>query len=156
MSERLPFEPGKRSKKKGKVDQAKATPTTSASVPASPSVPARIPEAVNQRIVRRVALFCGIPTALGVLSFIGSYIVTVNHWFALPNTAVLLLTMACFGSGVLGLSYGAISASWDEHRDGTLWGWSEFQTNLGHLIAAWKAQRAERLAARPSHRDRED
>jgi len=52
--------------------------------------------------------------------------------------------MGLFGLGVLGLSYGLISASWDEQRVGTWWGWEEFTTNLKRIFAAWRSARQER------------
>ena len=100
-----------------------------------------IPEVVNRRLVRRAALFCGIPTALGVLTFIVSYILVSQHIVALPNTVVVLVSMLFFGMGVLGLSYGAISASWDEDRVGSWWGWQEFVRNFAILRNAWQEQK---------------
>ncbi len=111
--------------------------------PAKPPSPPRqgIPDVVNKRLVRRAALFCGIPTALGILTFIVSYIVVSQHIFELPNSAVVLVSMLFFGMGVLGLSYGAISASWDEDRVGSWWGWQEFVKNFAILQNAWQEQR---------------
>ncbi len=97
-----------------------------------------IPDVVNKRMVRRAALFCGIPTALGILTFIASYILVSQHIWELPNSAVVLVSMLFFGIGVLGLSYGAISASWDEDRVGSWWGWQEFTKNFSALQNAWK------------------
>jgi hypothetical protein len=48
--------------------------------------------------------------------------------------------MLFLGLGVLGLSYGAISASWDVGRLGTWWGNEEFKKNFGYLKEAWKSQ----------------
>jgi len=132
----LPFEP---QPIKGK----KKTPKS----PAQPAVPAPsqksmgIPDVVNKRLVRRAALFCGIPTALGILTFVVSYMLVSRHIFELPNSAVVLVSMLFFGIGVLGLSYGAISASWDEERVGSWWGWQEFIKNFSALQNAWKQQR---------------
>lgn len=135
VPERIPFEPGNRNKKK--VAKPSSTPSTAA----APSL--KIPDAVNKRIVRRMALFCGIPTSLGFATFIISYIIVINHWAELPNSVVVLLSMLFMGIGVLGLSYGAISACWDESRVGSWWGGQEFKQNFGYLIAAYKAQRLE-------------
>ncbi|MDW8463816.1 MAG: PAM68 family protein [Geminocystis sp.] len=59
----------------------------------------------------------------------------------MPNTAVLLVTLGLFGLGVLGLSYGIFSASWDEDRVGSWWGWSEFKLNFGRFVSAWREHR---------------
>lgn len=133
MSERIPFEPGKRGKKKVEKQPA--------SQPSGSRESLRIPEEVNKRIVRRMALFCGIPTSLGFSTIIFSYALVANHWVELPNSLVVLASMGFMGLGVLGLSYGAISASWDENRVGHWWGWQEFKQNWGYLTEAWKAQR---------------
>ena len=135
MSDRIPFEPPGKGKKK-KIEKQKNQPAAPAS-----QANLQIPPEVNSRIVRRMALFCGIPTSLGFATFIASYIIVTNHWFELPNTAVVLISMACLGLGVLGLTYGALSASWEEGRLGGWFGWQEFQQNFGNLLEAWKSQR---------------
>jgi hypothetical protein len=135
VSDRLPFEPTGKGKKK-KIEKQSDRPAPSAS-----KANLQIPPEVNSRIVRRMALFCGIPTLCGFSTFIASYIIVSNKWFDLPNTAVVLVSMAFLGTGVLGLTYGALSASWEEGRVGGWFGWQEFQQNFGNLRAAWKAQR---------------
>jgi hypothetical protein len=52
---------------------------------------------------------------------------------------VVLVSMGFFGLGVLGLSYGVLSASWDEEIPGTKLGWQEFTTNLGRMTSAWRS-----------------
>jgi hypothetical protein len=135
--EKLPFEPKSRPKKK-KVTQ----PPQQQKVEKGESPPHdRIPEVVNRRIVRRVALFCGLPTLTGFIVLLISYWLVSRHILALPNGAVIAVSMLFLGLGVGGLSYGALSASWDVDRVGSWWGWSEFQKNLGYLVDAWKAMR---------------
>jgi len=104
-----------------------------------------VPEVVSDRMIRRMAILSGLPIVLGVLTFVGSYFVVVNDLFNLPNTAVLLVSMGWFGLGVLGLSYGVISASWDEESPGSLLGWSEFTLNFERLMAAWREARQKSL-----------
>lgn len=87
-----------------------------------------------------MALFCGIPTLLGLASFPTGYFI-LQQGIELPNVAVLLVSLGCLGLGVLGLSYGVLSASWDEEALGTALGWSEFQLNLGRMIEGWKEAR---------------
>jgi hypothetical protein len=91
-----------------------------------------IPKIVSDRMIRRSFLFCGIPTGLGFAILIASYVVVSQHLFELPNALVLLLSLGLTGVGVLGLSYGALSASW--------LGSTEFQKNFSYLTAAWKNQ----------------
>ncbi len=104
-----------------------------------------IPEVVSSRMIRRMAILSGVPILLGVLTFVGSYFIVVNDLFNLPNTAVLLVSMGWFGLGVLGLSYGVISASWDEDTSGSLVGWTEFSTNFRRLVGAWQEARQKSL-----------
>jgi hypothetical protein len=99
-----------------------------------------IPKAVSDRMVGRVAFFSGIPTVLGMLTFIVSYFIVKQELFKLPNTAVVLVSMGFFGLGVLGLSYGALSASWDEDSPGSILGWQEFALNFGRLRSAWRSK----------------
>ncbi len=106
-----------------------------------PSHSAAIPEVVSKRMVRRIALFCGIPSSLGMLTFIISYIVVSQYYFKLPSVVVFLVSLGFFGLGVLGLSYGALSASWDEDRVGSWFGWNEFRTNFARTIASWREAR---------------
>jgi hypothetical protein len=59
----------------------------------------------------------------------------------LPPIAVLLVNMGLFGLGVLGITYGVLSASWDEETPGTLLGLGEFSTNWGRMAEGWRDTR---------------
>jgi len=104
-----------------------------------------VPKVVSDRMARRMALLCGVPTALGMATFVLSYIIKSHHWFNLPNVAVLLVSIGFFGLGVLGLSYGVLSASWDEERVGSKLGWGEFRTNWGRMVSAWRSTRQKNV-----------
>ena len=164
-SERIPFEPNNRSKKvkepkpKSSIPETANQPSdnkaTTKKAVSSPNAKRSnnslgIPDEVNRRIVRRAALFCGIPTGLGLTTFVVSYFLVSKHIVDLPTSAVVLLSMLFLGIGVVGLSYGAISASWDEGRVGSWWGGEEFKTNFGHLRGAWKEQNQIIKAAQQS------
>ena len=155
LRNRLPFEPAKNrkktaktpskssvkpekkeSKKTPKVQSAKGTPISKQDK--------EIPKAVSQRMVRRMALLSGIPTSLGIATFFASYWIVTQTEIKLPNTAVLLVSLGCFGLGVLGLSYGVLSASWDERVPGSILGWTEFTANFGRMTAAWRSVKEER------------
>ncbi|MCC3474210.1 MAG: PAM68 family protein [Microcoleus sp. PH2017_15_JOR_U_A] len=146
-TQRLPFEPASNRKKTAKKPpEAEANPVTEE--PKSDKQPKAtkktgpqaqsIPEAVSKRMISRIAVFCGAPTLLGISTFFVSYLIVSKGWFDLPNTAVLLVSMGCFGLGVLGLSYGVLSASWDEEASGSTLGWEEFNTNFGRMREAWR------------------
>jgi len=151
-SSSLPFEP-KKSKNKKVNEKSISQPTeTQRSKPESKVAKSKnssnslqgIPEEVSKRMIRRMAIFSGIPTGMGILSFFVFYAIVSQEWFKIPNTAVLLVSMGLFGLGVLGLSYGLLSTSWDEERVGSLWGWEEFTVNFGRLTSAWRKSRQEK------------
>ena len=139
---RLPFEPSQKRKKAAK-SKPEPAPSTTAPKPDKPTPVSKesmaIPDVVNKRMVSRMALLCGIPTVLGLSTFFVSYFLIKNIGLKLPNPAVVLVSMGFLGLGVLGLSYGVLSASWDEDLPGTWLGWQEFTTNLRRMRAAWRS-----------------
>lgn len=100
-----------------------------------------IPEAVSQRMLKRMAILSLTPIALGVGVFFLSHYLLTNQIVEFPPVVVLLSTMGCFGLGVVGLTYGMLSASWDEEA-GSLVGLSEFKLNFGRMVDAWRESRA--------------
>lgn len=147
-SSALPFEPvstKKKSSKKSspsapaKVAGSSSAKSTAARASASSSSKT-MPKVVSDRMARRMAFFCGIPSVCAMLTFIISYFL-INQGVNLPNYAVMLVSLGFFGLGVLGLSYGVISASWDESATGSLLGWGEFRLNFGRLLASWREAR---------------
>lgn len=153
--DRLPFEPKSKRKKVQKVksdaiDQGSAEPTKakSAAKSAKASKYSRedtsIPEVVSRRMLKRMLFFSGIPVSMGILVFFASYVLIIQGIAELPNVAVLLTTLACFGLSVVGLSYGALSASWEEDSVGTIIGFDEFKLNFERLVGSWRQAREER------------
>ncbi len=138
----LPFEPAKKTRQKSPKTQpaSQAITKNPTEKPKQASNSAAVPTVVSNRMIRRVAFFSGLPTAMGMLTFIISYLIVSKQWFNLPNVAVVIISISFFGLGVLGLSYGVLSASWDEERTGNLLGWNEFTTNLGRMTAAWRSK----------------
>lgn len=138
----LPFEP---KANKPRASAAKRKPAIvnkperdSAALEAS-----RIPDVVSKRMIARAIVLCGTPTVLGIMIFIISYF-AVTHGVRVPNVVVLLTSMGCLGLGVLGLSYGILSASWEENQDGSWLGWGEFKLNFGRMKEGYKASKALR------------
>jgi hypothetical protein len=139
----LPFEPNKKRQKPAKAIKQPVLKT-----PETDNKPQQqrryskqemaIPEVVSQRMIRRVAAFCGVPTFLGVSSLIVSYLLVTLADIQLPPIAVLLVNMGLFGLGVVGITYGVLSASWDEERPGTILGLAEFSTNWGRMTEVWR------------------
>jgi hypothetical protein len=143
---RIPFEPRQNKKKKLKKAAAptQIVSTKSKQADRSNAGLAAIPDVVSKRMARRMAVFCGIPTAMGMSSFFVFYWVLSHKWLELPPYFVLFVTLSLFGLGFLGLSYGIFSASWDENKVGSWWGLEEFKLNWGRMgdsIASWRASR---------------
>lgn len=141
---RLPFEPRQNKKKKPKQEPTVVEPVTEKPKKAKSKSEASlgaIPTAVSKRMARRMALFCTFPTALGMLSFVFFYWVRTNNILELPSFIVLIVSLSFFGIGMLGLSYGIFSASWDENRVGSWLGIEEFKINLQQTISAWRNSR---------------
>ncbi|NJL99561.1 MAG: DUF3464 family protein [Synechococcaceae cyanobacterium SM2_3_2] len=110
-----------------------------------------IPEDVSIRMVRRVVVFCGIPTFLGLSSFgLNLYLIT-HDVVALPSYFTLVETAVLFGLGFVGITYGVLSASWDT-EPGSLLGFREFSTNLGNMKSQWQSQ--SRLKQADRHEDK--
>ena len=117
--------------------------------PSTPSRPVRpasgaaggrqqgIPPAVSNRMARRVALATGIPTALGMASFIVSYVVVSRGLLDIPPIATLLTSGGFFLLGLVGLSYGVLSASWEE-APGSLLGIEQIGVNIVRLRSSLK------------------
>jgi hypothetical protein len=137
----LPFEPRTQ---KPRSPQAKRKPVimnkperNSAALESS-----RIPDEVSKRMISRALVLCGGPTVIGIFVFVASYL-AVTHGVKVPNVVVLLVSMGCLGLGVLGLSYGILSASWEE-QDGSWLGWAEFKLNFGRMKEGYKTSKAMR------------
>jgi Photosynthesis affected mutant 68 len=143
---RLPFEPKTKRQKpvktpnKPPVQPKEPEKQTSKQLPYTKEE-MKIPEVVSGRMIRRVAVFCGVPTALGVTALVVSYLLAIYSQIQLPPIAVLLVNMGLFGLGVLGITYGVLSASWDEEASGSLLGLSELNTNWGRMVEAWRETR---------------
>lgn len=106
----------------------------------------RIPDRVSRRMITRILVFSGIPTFCGISSFFVSYLIITQKIMELPNVAVLFTSLGCFGLGVLGLSYGVLSASWEEEEPGTLLGLPEFRVNVQRFLGAWREFRQGKTA----------
>lgn len=139
--DRLPFEPRQKKKKPLKQPPSPRKPVSEEKKQAASLK--SIPDNVSKRMVRRMALFSGIPTGLGMSSFFVFYWIVSHDWLEIPTGVVFAVSLGLFGLGVLGLSYGIFSTSWDEHQQGSWWGWQQFKVNLGRTIEAWRSGRRE-------------
>ncbi|MEO0967524.1 MAG: PAM68 family protein [Cyanobacteria bacterium J06639_18] len=141
----LPFEPKKKRQNPANSTK-KGVPASKKTVQQSQKrnltkEDTEIPKVVSQRMIRRVAIFCGVPTTLGISTLVASYVLLIYANVELPPLAVLLVNLGFFGLGVLGITYGVLSASWDEQKAGSLLGFSEFSTNIGRMVQGWRESR---------------
>ncbi|KMM17417.1 hypothetical protein SYNGFB01_04335 [Synechococcus sp. GFB01] len=106
-----------------------------------PQASQAIPDAVANRMARRIAVATGVPTLLGMGVFIGSYLLVSREILDVPPGATLAASGACFLLGVIGLSYGVLSASWEE-QPGSLFGTEQLGVNLGRLRQSVRSMRS--------------
>ncbi len=96
-----------------------------------------VPEVVTNRMLKRIAIFAGSPVLVGMLLFPLFYYVKKVQGIDLPVWAVYIVQTTIFGGGLLGISYGIISTSFDERREGSLLGWNEFRANLPQVLSSF-------------------
>ena len=101
-----------------------------------------IPKYVANRMARRIVITTGIPTLSGMGVFIGSYYV-ISHDIAEISPTITLVTSAmCFFVGLLGLSYGILSACWDS-QPGSLLGLENIKPNINRIKDAFKLKKLD-------------
>lgn len=100
-----------------------------------------IPDAVANRMARRIAIGTGIPTVMGMGVFIASYLLVSRSILDIPPALTLLSSGACFLLGVLGLSYGVLSASWED-APGSLLGIEQIGKNIERLRQSIRSMRS--------------
>ena len=102
--------------------------------------PSQIPEAVSRRMARRIGLATGVPTLLGMLVFVASYFLVSRRLIDIPPVVTLGLSGGFFLLGLVGLSYGVLSASWED-APGSLLGIEQIGLNVNRLKSSIKAGR---------------
>ena len=126
----LPFEPRR------SADDSSKSPGQSRAVNSQP-----IPKAVANRMARRVAIATGVPSVMGMAVFVISYLLVSRQILDIPPGITLVSSGACFLLGLVGLSYGVLSASW-EPQPGTLLGLEHIKPNIARMRSSIKAQKA--------------
>lgn len=101
-----------------------------------------IPDYVANRMARRVALATGIPSVLGMSTFVASYLLVSKGVLDIPPGVTLVTSGGFFLLGLVGLSYGVLSASW-EPGAGSLLGFEQIGLNIGRLRSSFKRPPAE-------------
>ena len=101
-----------------------------------------IPKYVANRMARRIAFTTGIPTLSGMGVFIGSYFLISKGIAEISPTVTLVSSAMCFLVGLLGLSYGILSASWD-FNPGSFLGLENIKPNINRIKDAFKSTKKE-------------
>ena len=96
-----------------------------------------IPSYVANRMARRIAFTTGIPTLSGMGVFIGSYFLISKGIAEISPTVTLVSSALCFLVGLLGLSYGILSAGWDINP-GSFLGFENIKPNINRIKEAFK------------------
>ncbi len=138
--------------KKNKKDQSKEVTTGFSSNNSTPKIISKksskssknsgIPSYVANRMARRIAFTTGIPTLSGMGVFIGSYFLISKGIADISPTVTLVSSALCFLFGLLGLSYGILSASWD-FNSGSFLGFENIRPNINRMKDAFKTNQKD-------------
>ena len=101
-----------------------------------------IPKYVANRMARRIVFTTGIPTLSGMGVFIGSYFLISKGIAEISPTVTLVSSAMCFLVGLLGLSYGILSASWD-FNPGSFLGFENIKPNINRVKDAFKSSKKD-------------
>ena len=101
-----------------------------------------IPSYVANRMARRIAFTTGLPTLSGMGVFIGSYYLISKGIADISPTLTLVSSAICFLFGLLGLSYGILSASWDPNP-GSFIGFENIKPNINRIKDVFKSSKKE-------------
>ena len=96
-----------------------------------------IPKYVADRMARRIFFTAGIPTILGMSVFVASYFVVTKNIAEIPPSATIGISAIFFLIGLGGLSFGLLSASWDE-KPGSFMGLENIPLNIKRAKEAFK------------------
>ena len=101
-----------------------------------------IPKYVANRMARRIAFTTGVPTLSGMGVFVGSYFLITKGIAEISPTLTLVSSALCFLVGLLGLSYGILSASWD-FKPGSFLGLENIKPNINRMKDAFKTSQKD-------------
>ena len=103
-----------------------------------------IPKEVANRMARRIAFTTGIPTLLGMGVFVLSYFLITKGITDISPSLTLASSAIFFLLGLIGLSYGILSASWEEEK-GDLLGLKNIGPNIKKMRSAFKSIEDKRI-----------
>ena len=129
----LPFEP------KGSKQGSGNKDTKSASTAVKQEA---IPRYVADRMARRVAIFTGLPTVAGMGVFVGSYLLITRGIADIAPGLTLATSGGFFLLGLVGLSFGVLSSSWDPDP-GSVLGFENLRPNLQRMKETIRASKTK-------------
>ncbi|GAX82707.1 hypothetical protein CEUSTIGMA_g10133.t1 [Chlamydomonas eustigma] len=95
---------------------------------------ASTPQVVVDRMFPRMVTCAALPVLTGLLLLVFFYFQKEAMGDDFPMWIVYVSQNLTFGGGLLGITYGIISTSWDPSREGSVLGWDEFRANLPVLL----------------------
>ena len=96
-----------------------------------------IPKYVSDRMAKRIFFTAGIPTVMGMLVFVVSYIIVTRNIAEIPPSSTIAISALFFLLGLGGLSFGILSASWDR-EPGSFFGIENIPLNIERAKAAFR------------------
>ena len=96
-----------------------------------------IPKYVADRMARRIFISAGIPTIMGMLVFVVSYVIVTRNIAEIPPSSTIAISALFFLLGLGGLSYGILSASWDK-EPGSFFGIENIPLNIERAKNAFR------------------
>ncbi|WCJ36727.1 hypothetical protein M5689_017908 [Euphorbia peplus] len=91
-----------------------------------------LPREVFNRIIWRVCVFVGVPMVLGY-GFLSVFGALREHGYDVPKWVLFLSSFLTFGASCFGIPYGALSASFDPEKKGSLLGFDEAKEHWGEM-----------------------
>jgi len=88
-----------------------------------------LPQRVADRMGIRMAVLGGVPFFVGVSVFLLYFTLAFRFDVRVIPVFVGYSTLFTFGGALVGVTYGIMSASWDEEVEGSFWGWEEAKMN---------------------------
>ena len=100
-----------------------------------------IPEPVAQRMGKRMLPFVGVPLFGLMGAFVAFWYLATYKNYEFQPALVAFSTIAILASGLLGITYSVMSASWDVEEEGSALGLEEFKKNFGSIQDGLKRTR---------------
>lgn len=133
----LPFEPKGSKQASGRNDVRSASSSVRQEA---------IPRYVADRMARRLAVFTGLPTVAGMGVFVGSYLLITRGIADIAPGLTLATSGAFFLLGLVGLSFGVLSSSWDP-QPGTILGLENLKPNIQRMRESIRASKTKKTTS---------